>query len=687
MTHKTQPVRSIVSSILGLALTLSLASPLSAQHSCRGNLVRNPGFTDGNVPGSMPAASVNDWASASGTPQVISSVGCEDLGAIQMWGNQVVGESIYQALSTGFQAGKTYRIKVCIRWLATSNRLLPQYVRFKFRASSSVPAFSSCVSPACEVIGTTPNTSSSAWQTFTLPDWTAPSNLGFLTIQPENDHAINDGNLVSWGQIDNLCIQEVPGCAPGSLVSNGDFTDGLVAGSMPSGSVTSWNLLTGSPQVVISDGCADPGSVQMWGNQVVGESIRQQLPGAGIEAGKTYRVKVCYRWLQTSNPVLPRHVRFRLCATNALGSYPSTSSYDVIGTTPNTSSSTWQTYVFPDWVAPNNAAYLTVNPENDHAVNHGDFVSWGRIDDICIQEVDPCPGNVVSNGGFALGNVPGSMPSASVDDWTRSTGTPQVVSAMGCDDPGLIQMWGNQVVGESIQQTVTFKKNHTYRISLCYRWIPTSNPVLPMYVRFKLRASNGSVAFGSCATATCDVIGITPTTSSNAWLKVTLPDWVAPKNFDTLTINPENDSTMNHPDFVSWGQIDNVCIRDISPCKWIHVATGVGGAAGIPTITGGGCIRAHDFASVVVGNGTSSGLAILVLGLSELSLPIFGGTLVPAPDLTFPLLLDGTGTAAFGVSIPPSVFPGVEFCFQALLPDPTAPANLAFTRGLFTVSG
>ena len=92
---------------------------------------------------------------------------------------------------------------------------------------------------------------------------------------------------------------------PGNLVSNGDFTAGFVGGSMPSpGAVADWSMLTNSPQVV-NDGCAaDFGSVQMWGNSVVGESIKQALPGLGIEAGKIYSVTVCYRWLD-NNPILP----------------------------------------------------------------------------------------------------------------------------------------------------------------------------------------------------------------------------------------------------------------------------------------------------------------------------------------------------------------------------------------------
>ncbi len=187
-----------------------------------------------------------------------------------------------------------------------------------------------------------------------------------------------------------------------SIVSNGHFTDGWIPGnSIPPGAVTDWSTLTGTPQVVV-DGCqADSGSVQMWGNLVVGESIQQNLPGAGIQAGKTYSVTVCYRWLDNGNLVLPQYVRFRLTASaGSPTGYPATSTNDVIGATPNTSSTSWISYTFPDWTAPNNASWITINPENDSTVNDGDFVSWGLIDDVCIVRVSAVPTERTSWGSL-----------------------------------------------------------------------------------------------------------------------------------------------------------------------------------------------------------------------------------------------------------------------------------------------
>jgi hypothetical protein len=43
------------------------------------------------------------------------------------------------------------------------------------------------------------------------------------------------------------------------------------------------------------------------------------LNSDGIQAGKTYAISVCYRWLDAGNPVLPQYVRFRLTASAVRG--------------------------------------------------------------------------------------------------------------------------------------------------------------------------------------------------------------------------------------------------------------------------------------------------------------------------------------------------------------------------------
>lgn len=568
----------VFSSLLWLCAAITASTGVAAAQGCLNNMVTNGDFSSGLVPGSMPAGSVSNWSLITNSPQVVTD-GCQAPGSLQMWGNRVVGESVkHQLTGPGFRAGTTYRVTVCYRWL-DNNPILPQYVRFRLAASAANPAVYPA-SAAYSVIGTTPNTSSTAWTSYTFPLWTAPANMSWLTINPENDSVVNHGDFVSWGLIDDVCIEEVP-C---DVVANGHFTNGLVPGSMPGGSVTDWSLLTQSPQVV-TDGCEAPGSLQMWGNLAVGESVYQTLPGAGFKAGTTYRISVCYRWLD-NNPVLPQYVRFRLGAASAVpGSYPPLGGTTLIGTTPNTNSTTWTSYTFPDWTAPSNAGWITVNPENNSNLNNGNFVSWGLIDDICVLEV-PC--RVVANGHFTDGLVPGSMPGGAVTDWSVLTATPQVVTD-GCDAPGSLQMWGNLVVGESVQQLLPgagIQAGRTYRFSVCYRWLD-NNPILPQYVRFRLSASAGPPgAYPPIGGYT--LIGSTPNTSSVAWQSYTFPDWTAPINASWITVNPENNETMNHGDFVSWGLIDDICVVEVTRrriglnyCTATAVANSTGAASAI----------------------------------------------------------------------------------------------------------
>lgn len=194
---------------------------------------------------------------------------------------------------------------------------------------------------------------------------------------------------------------------PAGVVANGDFAMGIVAGSMPYASVDSWSMLSNTPQV-LPDGCGNVGSIQMWGNQGTGESIKQRLPGSGLQAGRTYRITLCARWLDNANPILPQYVRFRLAASASepLG-YPGPAGYTVVGITPNITSTSWASFTLPNFTAPVDLTWLTVNPENDFNLLDGDFMSWGVIDDICIEDLLSPTSDLVEHDLDAVGNAPG----------------------------------------------------------------------------------------------------------------------------------------------------------------------------------------------------------------------------------------------------------------------------------------
>jgi hypothetical protein len=192
-----------------------------------------------------------------------------------------------------------------------------------------------------------------------------------------------------------------------------------------------------------------------------------------------------------------------------------------------------------------------------------------------------CPGNILKNGDFTsftlaannAGN--GNFPPSSVSNWTTSSRTPQIANVAGCDKkPGHIRMWGNKGVGESISQTgLSIKKGYTYRLSACVKWPNT--PQLPQYVRVNVRASNGLPSYTATGstTPTIGIIGDpsnTPSISppgiiSQSWTTITLADWTATADFDTVTFNPENDFSDDDGAKTSWVHLDDVCLVEVSP--------------------------------------------------------------------------------------------------------------------------
>jgi hypothetical protein len=122
----------------------------------------------------------------------------------------------------------------------------------------------------------------------------------------------------------------------------------------------------------------------------------------------------------------------------------------------------------------------------------------------------PASCNLIQNGDFAAGlqvSGSGSMPGSKVAGWTAAFASPQLSATAGCGGGvGFVSMWGNQVVGEAIQQVLSapLVPGRTYRLSACVRWL-NNNPALPQYVRFRARLSNGPL---SSYTAPGTLVGI-----------------------------------------------------------------------------------------------------------------------------------------------------------------------------------
>jgi len=173
-----------------------------------------------------------------------------------------------------------------------------------------------------------------------------------------------------------------------------------------------------------------------------------------------------------------------------------------------------------------------------------------------LPQVKGCPGNIVANGDFTNGLVAGPMGGGgAVSNWTAAYGTPDVSAGMGCHDPGVVGMWGNQnsSIGEGLQQTLTTVPGNFYVGSICFRrnYDPNKLPSAGL----RVRASSGPKSFWG----TADTILQPAFTTTTSWGSYNF-SFTAAGNITYLTINVEGNSNVNHGTKTSYGQVDDICI-------------------------------------------------------------------------------------------------------------------------------
>jgi hypothetical protein len=116
---------------------------------------------------------------------------------------------------------------------------------------------------------------------------------------------------------------------------------------------------------------------------------------------------------------------------------------------------------------------------------------------------------------------------------------------------------------------------------------------------------------------------------------------------------------------------------------WQDLGGAKAGTNGLPGLTGQGTMVAGELVSLEVTDGLAFATAHLVMGLSELSAPFKGGTLVPNPDwIVTPFPLDATGGYLGQFSWPAGVPSGTASYYQFWISDFGASFDLAATNGL-----
>ena len=122
--------------------------------------------------------------------------------------------------------------------------------------------------------------------------------------------------------------------------------------------------------------------------------------------------------------------------------------------------------------------------------------------------------------------------------------------------------------------------------------------------------------------------------------------------------------------------------RIVAASPWADLGSALAGTYGDPVLAGGGPLTAGSTTSVLVSNARESTPGLFVVGASALSIPLLGGTLVPAPDVLLPFTTDAAGTAAFTGYAWPAPAAGKSIWAQAWIIDPAAPQVLAASNAV-----
>lgn len=218
---------------------------------------------------------------------------------------------------------------------------------------------------------------------------------------------IQEVNFESWVYGQPFTVHhcpETPVClemCANNMVQNRNFNQNAVFGPMPGGSVANWSG-GGTPDVSKTH-CSDSDTVSigMWGNQVTGENMWQNLATPFVP-GKTYSISFSAKWAYANNQPYP--VQFEFRTTNA--AYANNT---LIGISdPLTTPGTWVTVTLPDWTATGSVSdpfsTLIVKATNQSSFFHPDSTSYGYITAICVSEV-PVTGlaDNPKSSGFKLG--------------------------------------------------------------------------------------------------------------------------------------------------------------------------------------------------------------------------------------------------------------------------------------------
>jgi len=146
---------------------------------------------------------------------------------------------------------------------------------------------------------------------------------------------------------------------------------------------------------------------------------------------------------------------------------------------------------------------------------------------------------------------------------------------------------------------------------------------------------------------------------------------------DTVVVGAARDNNAGGPDAGS-----AYVFRYSEVGSWGDLGLGLAGGTGLPTLVGTGTLLAGLPVTLSLAHAKPFSLAPLVVGLSSVSAPFKGGTMVPYPNYIFPAFTDFFGKSTFGGLWPPGVPSGFKTYFQWWIQDPAGPQGYAASNAV-----
>lgn len=115
--------------------------------------------------------------------------------------------------------------------------------------------------------------------------------------------------------------------------------------------------------------------------------------------------------------------------------------------------------------------------------------------------------------------------------------------------------------------------------------------------------------------------------------------------------------------------------------RWCDLAGGIAGGAGVPTMTGSGTINQLQPLRLTIAGYAPGSIGILLVGGSAVNVPLFGGTLVPSPDILL-TLVGSSSSIPFDCSWLTNLAPGTQAWLQSAFLDPAAVQGLSASNGV-----